>query len=57
MHRLPRLSCSEVNMTAEGAKATILARSHDLIKSPLMKAGVMMKSLDLSLLAIALYHR
>ncbi len=56
MRRPTRLSCSEVNMTAEGAKATVLAPSHDLIKSPLMKAGLMKKSLGLSLLTIALYH-
>lgn len=47
---------SQVNMTVEGAKVTILAPG-DGIKSPRMKARVMTKSIDLLLLSIVLYHR
>ena len=57
LRRLIHLPSSEVNMTVEGAKVTILAPGDDIIKSPRMKARVMMKSIDLSLLPIVLYHR
>ena len=56
MRRPIYLPFRQVNMTVEGAKVTILAPG-DGIKSPRMKARVMMKSIDLPLLPIVLYHR
>lgn len=57
MSRLKRLSFSGMSMTAEAGKATILAPSHGIFNSPLMKARVMIKNVDLLLLSTGLYHR